>query len=710
MKTKFIFLLLFAFLFIACPIPPPPPQPPVPPVPPEPPIPPIEYVRVDTCKDSGEMRNTHCPDGRIAFGKKYVKGTEPLTWCSFHKKPAPPIPDPKPPYNKVASFYQLLISTPEEIVEFIGRLHEHGASGTEIFLNFVWPLAKSSPWKSYPTSGWKFSLYEQVGTWSEPKFGDYKFPTFDLDKFREESWDKLQLIMEECKKNGIALFMRIGDYCSLKEPFYKRHYPYNNGSNIQNYTGGNYGEPIRKWYKRFNRKLMQTIVKADLKHYFIIPMNEADVIGDDSNEWKDKALREFHQFYIDDFRSRGVKKNQIILNIHRENPRKHFAGLKYRIQYHWINSLKALQERIDKSGTYIFANGDGPDPYGLGIKSFNGNHEPSYEQGKQMGQILGGQPDVWYGYYLRSTEQKKGKESVELANFIALDGIVKGLKSPRPPPPPPPPPIDKKLSVSDGKIYYGDEPITLIGVSRWEALWREYGEHGWHDWGEYSLEWYEKQLIDSGINYVRHGGIQNFDYLYSHCERMRDAGIIVEVTVYRVGEPDGILVDLDRMGELAELGNVFFDVCNEFIGNDNTEIQTVIDIANNLKSQGCIVSAGAWSGDDGKAMSDLFYTRYSGHDIATHHREWAADSFNETLARGKPSLFNEFFAMREQLGLQDVQDLMNLVLTEGFSGVTYYGVRFAIPGITNLDPWQPQNGFNKAMVNYAGQLAKSLNR
>ena len=90
MKTKFTFLLLFAFLFIACPG--------SGPIidPPDPPIPPIEYVYVDTCVDSLEMRNTYCPYERIGFNKKYVKGTEPLTWCSFHKKPPDP-PDPFPP-------------------------------------------------------------------------------------------------------------------------------------------------------------------------------------------------------------------------------------------------------------------------------------------------------------------------------------------------------------------------------------------------------------------------------------------------------------------------------------------------------------------------------------------------------------------------------------------------------------------------------------
>ncbi len=89
MKTKFTFLLLFAFLFIACPGSGPIVDPP------DPPIPPIEYAYVDTCIDSLEMRNTYCPDDRIEFNKKYVKGTEPLTWCSFHVEPDPPFVYPE---------------------------------------------------------------------------------------------------------------------------------------------------------------------------------------------------------------------------------------------------------------------------------------------------------------------------------------------------------------------------------------------------------------------------------------------------------------------------------------------------------------------------------------------------------------------------------------------------------------------------------------
>ena len=269
--------------------------------------------------------------------------------------------------------------------------------------------------------------------------------------------------------------------------------------------------------------------------------------------------------------------------------------------------------------------------------------------------------------------------------------------TPPPPPPPPPPPIKKKLSVAGDKFYYGDDEIKLCGVSRLEALWRMTNEHGWHGWGdEYSQDEYEKDLIDSGINYVRHLGIMDFDILYAHCERMRETGIIVEIGVYRVAEAEGVLVELDRMGELAELGNVFFDVCNEFIGGDESEVATVINIAENLRAQGCLVSAGAWSGNDGKALSDLFYSQYNDHDIASHHRDWEEDSFKETLARGKPVCFSEYFS-QGNLSLGETKDIMDEAFGLGIA-TQYYGFRWpGIPGLSRYDPFPYMS-----IVNYAG--------
>ena len=262
-------------------------------------------------------------------------------------------------------------------------------------------------------------------------------------------------------------------------------------------------------------------------------------------------------------------------------------------------------------------------------------------------------------------------------------------------------PPDKRLSIEGTKILYGGEPIKLCGVSRWEALWREYGEHKWHNWGEYSLEWYEQQLINSGINYVRHGGIMDSSLLYEHCKRMKDAGIIVEVSVYRVAETEGVLVELDRMGELADLGNVFFDVCNEFIGTNEGEVNTVFNIATQLRDNGCLVSGGAWSGD-GQVLADEFLEIFD-VDIVTHHRDWTSQSFGDTLSYMKPVVWNEYFAMREQLPIEEIQRRMDMAFDVGINGVQYYGFRFSgLPGLTNIDPWQSDE-FNDEMLTYAGK-------
>jgi len=742
MKSFKSWLFLFVFLLVVfgvgCP--------------PEPPTP--EYIYKNVCMDSGKLQNTYCPDDRIEFGKRFVKGTEPTEycdfhtetppeyvwyyvcmdsgklqhiycpadriehrkylknspdipteWCDFHTAPDPPAPDPKAPFI-AASCYQLLAFTPDEITEFIGDLRDHKGNATEIFLNFVWPLSKSAPWKSYLTSGWQFSLYKIDSYWTEPeKFGDYPFPMYDLEKWNPETWDKLRVIFEECKHNGIALFMRIGDYTSLKRPFYKRHYPYNNGSNIQVYTGGNWGTAIQKYYKIFNAKLMELIEDVGLTHYFIIPQNEADVIG----EWpggeaeKDQVCIDFHNFYINDFRRLGVRKDQLIINTERPNVNDYFAGRGYLTEHHRINSPEMLKEAYETEGDYIFPNGDGPDPLARGIAGFNGNREPSKAQGVKIGQRI--QEKFGYGYFLRSIESKNVNDiSVTYVDFIALDGMIEGLNGPPlppdPPEPPEPPAPDKKLTVENGKLYYGGEEIKLCGVSRREALWRETGEYnpmgGWTS--DYTFTDYETDIKTSGINYVRHLGIKDTHFMMDHIRRMKAADVIVEIEVYDAYKGNyGVLVDIDSMGEVAEIGNVFFDVGNEFLDWEPA-IDVAINLATRLKGQGCIVSAGAWSGDEGKEYSDEFHIRYSDYDIETHHREWTAASWTESLSYGRPVTFNEYFS-QGNLTLEETKDLMDEAFDTGCLAVNYYGFRFdKIPGLTRYDPFD-----YRTILIYAGQ-------
>jgi len=271
------------------------------------------------------------------------------------------------------------------------------------------------------------------------------------------------------------------------------------------------------------------------------------------------------------------------------------------------------------------------------------------------------------------------------------------------PDPKPDPTPDKKLTVENGKILYGGKPIKLCGVSRWEALWRETGEHdSCGGWGQYSLDWYENKLIESGINYVRHGGIMNTQFLYDHCKRMKDAGIIVEVTVFRAHKKSkGALVKLDQMGELAKLGNVFFDINNEFL-DEPENVGRAINIARLLKNKGCIINGGAWSGILGQALSDDFYIGYSDLDINSHHRDWTEKSFREDVRKGKPVVWNEYFAMKSNMSLEQTKKLMKLAFDCGVQAVQYYGFRFSnIPGLKQYDPFDYQK-----ILDYAGSLVK----
>ena len=276
---------------------------------------------------------------------------------------------------------------------------------------------------------------------------------------------------------------------------------------------------------------------------------------------------------------------------------------------------------------------------------------------------------------------------------------------PQPDPDPAPHPPNKKLSVKDGKILYGGEPIKLCGVSRWEALWRA-GEMPGYDktWGDYSLEWYEQQLIESGINHVRHAGIKDSNFLYNHCERMKRHDINIEVTVFRAKKDSrGALVTIEDMGELAKLGNVFFDINNEFM-DEPANVAVAISVARQLKKQGCIISGGAWSTASGKEQADDFFSKYDGLDIISHHRDWNEDSFRADVQKGKPVNFNEFFAMRSGMSLAKTKQLMKLAFDCGCCGVQYYGWRdekLGLPGLTKFDPFDYEE-----MLNYAGGLVK----
>jgi hypothetical protein len=187
-----------------------------------------------------------------------------------------------------------------------------------------------------------------------------------------------------------------------------------------------------------------------------------------------------------------------------------------------------------------------------------------------------------------------------------------------------------KLRVEGNRIFYGNDPIKLCSVSRWEALWREKGLY--YDWRPYSLAWYEEELAKYGINYVRHGAVKDFDFVYQHCKRMKEKGIIVELTIFRsLGE--GRLIDLipENIQALVGLGNVFFDCHNEFM-DSREDVFEAKRIAEIISENGGIVSGGAWGASTyGEENAALFQQVCPYHKISTVHRQWNKAEIEKSL-------------------------------------------------------------------------------
>lgn len=263
------------------------------------------------------------------------------------------------------------------------------------------------------------------------------------------------------------------------------------------------------------------------------------------------------------------------------------------------------------------------------------------------------------------------------------------------------PPAEKILSVSNGKLYYGEDEIRLSGVSQREAFWRSTGEYNpFGGWQDYSLEMYEVDIEESGINYVRHMGVQDTQFMVDFCTRMKAIDVIVEVEVYDAYDGSyGVLVDINEMWKLDDIGNVIFDCGNEFL-NYEPAIGIVIGLAEQLVEMGCLVSAGAWSGPEGQGYSEIFHDLYFGHQIETHHRHWVVPHWESTIAYGKPVLFNEFFTFgAHDKDLEDCKAIMLQAFDTGCTGVQFYN--FWWPGI---EAETPAPFYYRDMMDFAGSL------
>jgi len=237
---------------------------------------------------------------------------------------------------------------------------------------------------------------------------------------------------------------------------------------------------------------------------------------------------------------------------------------------------------------------------------------------------------------------------------------------------PSPPPLPK-LVVSGGVLRWGDT-IQFAGASDRCALIKETEEYPdialWSD-PNYKLAEYENDLIESGINYVRHIGSMNTQFMIDHVLRMRAAGIVVEIEVYDPNLIPNPFVNLSEMWKLAILGNTLFDVGNEFRAYEPA-IGMVKSICDQLLLQNCLVGAGAWSAP-GQGYSQTFHNEYNKHTYETAHRHWVESHWRIALdyLPHKPVMANEIFNLTN-MSLAAVESLFGRIFQVGCQGGQYY--------------------------------------
>ena len=300
-------------------------------------------------------------------------------------EPDPPtVPEPKPPWFG-ASVYELIQMEVELIKAFLKQLKKAGGNATEIFL-----------------------IHSHDGNTFQPYAWDGK--SFWLDVWNEAFWDKFRYFLRSCKELGIAVFIRMGDWCSVKNPELAKFYCFLN--NVQGFTSV-YDAGLYPYYSILNARILKELKDAGVEQFFIIPMSECDG-GRYDVEW-------FNEWYVYDLLNQGIHVGQIILSA---DP-KHFDWLRdlgCRLEVHGIADMADLVTAIQLYGNNIFGNGDGCN--GNGIQSYNGYGEPSIDQAIELGKHIRNNDLFGYIYKAREGYQTRGEVHPELVKFSALKALV----------------------------------------------------------------------------------------------------------------------------------------------------------------------------------------------------------------------------------------------------------------------------------------------
>jgi len=323
-------------------------------------------------------------------------------------EPTPPVvpelaPEPKPPYFG-CSIYELAQQDTGEMIYFLQKLKEAGGNATEIFL-----------------------IHSHDGNMLQPYYYNGDRTGFNLNDWNETFWNQLHHFLTACKDLGIVPFIRIHDWCSIKNSELAKFYCYLN--NVQGFTSV-YDAGLYPYYSRLNARILKELKDTGIEKFFIIPMSECDGSKDDVDFFTVWYISVslyyiYYSSYVKNLLNRGVSQDQIIISA----ATKHFdrlMNLGCRLEVHGIADVEDLVTAIQLYGNNIFGNGDGCN--GNGIKSWNGYGEPSIDQAIELGKYIRNNNPFGYLFKARSGYQTKGEVHIELADFSALKALAGGIK------------------------------------------------------------------------------------------------------------------------------------------------------------------------------------------------------------------------------------------------------------------------------------------
>jgi hypothetical protein len=267
-------ILAAMILSLGCPIPGP--HPPAPPTPPTPPVPPIVTPAFDVCVEILDLPVAE-GDWRAAIKAIYDAGGRRIRFiadCQWNWQGTQPY--------EYAAYDE---ATAEKI-----RHKDPSDEKTIVNRNGIMTLVRES---------------------------GAEFPLYDYTRPRAAYWAHLREILDYCREIGMAVYIDLLDYCTLKTPGDAKYYsPWMCAvqrmlPGIQN---GTWGEQMKPWIAAFYGSVFEQVTASGVD-YILEDMNEGDALG-----WDDAFMLAWFTWSNQMLRDLGVPVDRIATSASRNVP------------------------------------------------------------------------------------------------------------------------------------------------------------------------------------------------------------------------------------------------------------------------------------------------------------------------------------------------------------------------------------------------------